>query len=108
MPSRWLKLRGRDLGRDARKSSSRAGVSSPRRLTPCSLAKRTSSRSSASSLSIPAAERPLVREEGVRRRSQCSGSSQCLLAVAEGDLAQRLDGDLGVDLCRGFAERCPT
>ena len=45
-------------------------------------------------------ERPLVGEEARRRRRQGCRSSQHLLAVAEGDLAQRLDGDLGVDLGR--------
>lgn len=45
-----VKLRGRDLGRDARNSSRRADVSSSSAPTPCWSAKRTSRRSSRSSL----------------------------------------------------------
>lgn len=83
-PRRWLKLRGHALGRDARKSSRNADVSSSSRQTPPSSAKRWSSRSSDCSLwylrpralrwarnrSMTHARLSLIRAPPLRRRGR--------------------------------------
>src|SRR5258708_7114676 len=98
-PRRWLKLRGRHLGREARKVSSEAAVSWSRSRMPPTSAKRTSSRSSCSSLMYL---RPRARLYSRNRLAAAARFSltEDLLPISEGDLAQRFDGHFAVDLRR--------
>src|SRR5712691_4535862 len=98
-PRRWLKLRGRHLGREARKVSSEAAVSWSRSPMPPASAKRTRSRSSCSSLMYL---RPTARRCFTNRSAAAARFSlmENLLCVPEGDLAERLDGHFAVDLRR--------
>src|SRR5712692_9143998 len=98
-PRRWLRLRGRSLRREARKFSSDCAVSWSSWLMPCAPAKRTSNRSSFSSLMYL---RPRARLYSRNRLAAVARSSliEELLSVAKGDLAKRLDGYFVVDLRR--------
>src|SRR5436190_5086438 len=97
-PRRWLKLRGRHLGREARNVSNASAVSWSRSSMPCTSAKRTRSRNSCSSLMYL---RPRARRCFTKRSAAAARLSliEELLRVPEGDLAERLDGHLAVDLC---------
>src|SRR5712691_9455774 len=98
-PRRWLKLRGRSLRREARKFSSDCAVSWSSWLRPCASAKRTSNRSSCSSLMYL---RPRARLYSRNHLAAVARSSliEELLSVTEGDQAKRLDGHFAVDLRR--------
>src|SRR5712692_1479701 len=103
-PRRWLKLRGRHRGREARKVSSEAAVSWSRSRMPPASAKRTRSRSSCSSLMYL---RPTARRCFTNRSAAAARFSlmEDLLSISEGDLAERLDGHFAVDLRRSRRPR---
>src|SRR6266851_251971 len=98
-PRRWLKLRGRRLGRDPRKVSSETAVSWSRSWMPCASAKRAKRRSSWSSLMYL---RPSARLCSTNRSAAATSFSltEDLLSVTKSDLAERLDGHFAVDLRR--------
>src|SRR5215470_1627126 len=98
-PRRWLKLRGRCRGREARKFSSETAVSWFSWWMPCTSAKRTRSRSSRSSLWYL---RPRALRCSTNRSAAAASFSvmEDLLSITKSDLAERLDRHLGVDLRR--------
>src|SRR5215471_3121838 len=108
-PRRWLKLRGRRRGREARNSSSDAAVNWLSSRMPFISANLTRSRSSRSSLRY-LRPRALLCSTNRLAREATSSATECFLPVAKGNPAERLHGDLAVDLRgrrRPMADKVP-